>query len=649
MTKLASFDVFDTLVCRLVDAPRDVFRLMEAEHSGKGMVPVNFSALRVSAEVQARRSRKGEDVSLIEIYQALGTVVAPVMIDAAALMSLEIETEIRLCRPREDVVSVLAQFQDSGVRCIAISDMYLPGDAVQRILDSCGITVDALYVSSDIGFTKASGRLYGYVRQAESLALSDIWHHHGDNFRSDVESAIVSGLMATHCPIEDFRLTEKPSAAYSLFESIIDGTSRYLGYKHRGSGLSSAVWSQTGARYTGPLGILLCDLARRKADSTGAKSIFFLARDGFVLKRLYETLFPNDSRKLVYLAGSRRMINFVQTSEDNDNLDFLSANCVGLTGQELLDRISVPVPDSDSLLSAVITTKQQGIAILERYSKEILAQASFEKEQVDAYLTDAGLISDDASVIVDVGWFCSIQKTLTKMIKAAGRHGSLHGVYFGTNVASSPDFDVEGLFYTNRQPLASASVITQHIEVMELLFTAPEQSVTSVQKDVNGFRILRMESTEELSRIYAAEEIIAGATAFAATISEANLGQHLLDAAALDKSLRRFALLVADPNRDIVACVKGIKHSVGFGGSRYESFLGRNEPTKDPLKLIHAFLTSYWQAALFRDLTPKERLIISPPVLVLFKGAFRIASLLPKSLKERIKASIRKLSPVGGV
>jgi predicted HAD superfamily hydrolase len=646
MTKLASFDVFDTLVCRLVDNPQDVFRLIEAEHSGDGLLPVNFAAVRVAAEQRARRVRTTEDVTLAQIYRSMAEIVAPFLLDIDGLMALEIETEIRLCRPREDVLALVAQFQRDGVRCVGISDMYLPGEAVQRILDACDIRIDALYVSSDIGLTKASGQLYGYVRRVEAVALADVWHHHGDNFRSDVESAIISGLTATHFPIEDFRLTEKPVAAHSLCESIIDGTARYLGYKHPGSGLSSAVWSQTGARYTGPLGILLCDLARRKADTTGAKSIFFLARDGFVLKRLYETLFPGDSRNLVYLAASRRMINFVQTSEDNNNIEFLSANCVGLTGKELLARISVTVPSSDDSLSDVISSKQQGVAILQRYSREILAQALIEKEQVDAYLSDAGLISDDASVIVDVGWFCSIQKTLTKMIKASGHHGSLHGVYFGTNVAPGPDFDVEGLFYTNRQPLSSASVVSQHIEVMELLFTAPEQSVTSVQRDGDDFRILRMESDEERSRINAAEEIITGATAFAATVSEAGLGRHLLNPAALEHSLKRFAAFVADPNRDIVACVKAIKHSVGFGGSRYEPFLGRNRPTRDPLKLLHAFLTSYWQAALFRDLTPKERLIISPPVLLLFKWAFRIASLLPKSVKEQIKSSIRRLSPI---
>ncbi len=644
-TKLASFDVFDTLVCRLVANPEDVFRLIEAEHPS--VVPVNFAALRVEAERKARRARTSEDVTLEQIYQSLAGLLAPATFDAKVLMDLEITTEVRICRPRGDVLRVLADFQEAGVRCIAISDMYLPMTAVQSILDACGVKVDALYVSSEIGLTKASGRLYDYVREAEGLALRDNWHHHGDNFRSDVESAIVSGLMATHLPIGDFRLTAKPFPSVSLFESIIEGTSRYLGYKHDGVGLSSAVWSQTGMQHTGPLALLLCDLARHKADATGAKSIFFLARDGFVLKRVYETLFPDDTRNLVYLAASRRMINFVQTTEQNSNLDFLSANSVGLTGKELLARVSVVGRDNDTSLSAVIKSKQQAIAILQRYSREILAQALIEKEQVDAYLTDANLLSDAASVIVDVGWFCSIQKTLSKMIKAAGHTGTLHGVYFGTNVPSGPAFDVEGLFYTNRRPLARSGAITQHIEVMELLFTAPEQSVTSVTKDGDGFRILRMESDEELSRIAVAREIVSGATEFTATISEAGLARHLLNEGAIPHTLKRFNAFVADPSRDVVACVKAIKHSVGFGGSRYEPFLGRKQPTRDPLKLMHAFLTSYWQAALFMDLTPKERLIINRPVVATFKAIFRLASLMPKPVKETIKSSIRKLSPVG--
>ena len=61
-----SFDIFDTLLFRLVCNPYDVFLLMESKYNFK-----NFSALRIKAESNARGEKnhnKKKEVSLQEIY-----------------------------------------------------------------------------------------------------------------------------------------------------------------------------------------------------------------------------------------------------------------------------------------------------------------------------------------------------------------------------------------------------------------------------------------------------------------------------------------------------------------------------------------------------------------------------------------------------
>ena len=54
---------------------------------------------------------------------------------------------------------------------IAVSDMYLGHDHVYALLDACGLgaLIDQVYVSSEFGLGKYSGRLHSQVLALEGL------------------------------------------------------------------------------------------------------------------------------------------------------------------------------------------------------------------------------------------------------------------------------------------------------------------------------------------------------------------------------------------------------------------------------------------------------------------------------------------------
>ena len=59
-----------------------------------------------------------------------------------------------------------------GKKLIFTSDMYLPKDVIQKILDKNGyVDNDKLYLSSEVKLTKARGALYKYV--LDDLKLSE--------------------------------------------------------------------------------------------------------------------------------------------------------------------------------------------------------------------------------------------------------------------------------------------------------------------------------------------------------------------------------------------------------------------------------------------------------------------------------------------
>jgi predicted HAD superfamily hydrolase len=637
---LVSFDVFDTLVCRLVAGPVDVFKILEIEHGSNA--PEGFSCLRIQAERIARSQTDKEDVTLSAIYAALQGLVPHHRLDLDLLMEAEIAAEVRLCVPRIDVGEKLKAYRQAGIPCIAISDMYLPQAAVERILEKCNIVLDKVYVSSEILLTKASGSLFDYVRLDRNVSFCD-WHHHGDNFHSDVVSPTGKGISAFHTPIADFRLTTSANLTSDITNSIVTGVVRSLMYGRAHDDLASQTWYQTGAEYTGLLSLLLCQKAFSKAQENGAEKVHFLARDGYILKRIYDIMYPGSSHESVYLAASRRMVNFIQIAADNFDVKFLSANCEGLTGTELLERIGVTGRKEDTgLLAGTIRKQSDCLPILEKYRSEIIARAAQERGHVMNYLTQSGLLAETSSVLVDVGWFCSIQKSLASMMTQEQRGGRLHGVYFGTNVPKTSDLDAEGLFYTNKAPRARADAITKHIEVMELLFTAPEQSIVTVQRSEGDFEIIRMATTHESSRIAAAAMIGEGAMAFVEAVQAAGLLKHLTGPVSVDGALARFENLVRSPGRNISASVRAINHSVGFGGSRYEPFLRDCGSVRKPVHFLRLYVHSYWQEVLYRDFSKSQKLLASKPIIALLNLQWQLKQALPWRLRQQIKKIFSK-------
>lgn len=632
---LVSFDVFDTLVCRLVAEPVDVFKILEIEHGSD--FPEGFSGLRVQAEQIARTQTDNEDVTLLAIYVALQGLVPDRQLDLDHLMEAEIAAEVRLCVPRLDVVEKLQAYRQAGIPCVAISDMYLPQAAVERILEKCNIDLDKVYVSSEILLTKARGSLFDYVRADQNVSFSE-WRHHGDNFHSDVVSPIGKGISAFHTPIADFRLTSSANLMSDITNSIVTGVVRSLMYGRANDDLASKTWFQTGAEYTGLMSLLLCDKAYVKAQETGAEKVHFLARDGYILKRVYDILYPESLSESVYLAASRRMINFIQIDHDNFDLKFLSANGEGLTGKELLERIGVTGCDEDAeLLAGTLRRQSDCLLVLNRYRSEIIKRAAQERDHVIDYLTHSGLLAETSSVLVDVGWFCSIQKSLASLMKREQRDGRLHGVYFGTNIPKTQDLDAEGLFYTNKFPRVRVDAITKHIEVMELLFTAPEQSIVTVKRNGSDFEIVRMDAQHEASRIAAASMISAGAMAFVEAVKSADLLRHLTGLTSIDAALARFEHLVRYPGRDIAASIRAINHSVGFGGSRYEPFLRDCGSVRNPLSFLRSYIHSYWREVLHRDFSKSQKMLASKPIISLLNLQWQLKQAIPWSLRQKIK------------
>lgn len=178
-----SFDVFDTLLVRPYLKPTDLFYELEERYAMQG-----FAEKRVSAEQCARQKyTMQEDVALEQIYEMLEA-------DYQVMASREVALEQEVLQANDMVKRLYHEALQMEKRIIIVSDMYLSRNVLESILKDKGyVGFEEIYVSSETGYTKASGNMYRYVLNGLGCGAEQVLHI-GDNLRSDGNACRCVGM-----------------------------------------------------------------------------------------------------------------------------------------------------------------------------------------------------------------------------------------------------------------------------------------------------------------------------------------------------------------------------------------------------------------------------------------------------------------------
>lgn len=341
--KLYSFDVFDTLFTRTTATPPGVFALVQQalnNDSGWSDIPDhvknNFYELRINAERLARFMCRGtdfdryneknqphEDVTFEDIYKVLTFSNLLTEEQAERVMELEIQKEISSLVGIPRNIELVKQLISDGIRVIAVSDMYHSSAVIKRMLLSVDPVFEnvTVYSSSELMLTKASGNAYRRIREIENVRFED-WHHTGDNKRSDYEIPKTLGITAELYPITWITDIEK----YAIDGGYSDAYTQKLVADARNA---RAVYDLSDKAAIGAdLGTFLLlpyvDFILNSCISRGIKRLYFIARDGYVPKKIADILI--EKRKLdittKYVYGSRNAWRVF--SENPDEIDIMT-------------------------------------------------------------------------------------------------------------------------------------------------------------------------------------------------------------------------------------------------------------------------------------------------------------------------------------
>lgn len=546
--RLDSYDLFDTLITRVTRRPVDVFRLLGATAAVRfrwkaaGIIP--FHVWRRRAERLARWRSSREDVELKDIYRVLAAVIH----QPSRVMRTEIALEEAAIRPLPTAVNQLTALQNSGIPCCIISDMYLPHTVLRRFVRK-HISDTPLYVSSKIGLTKTSGRLFHHVAQSHQVPLAAI-HHRGDNPFADYAVPLRLGMQATLVPVP----TE--TSAISVLDTLKcprEGDPFY----------------EMGFRLAGPTAFVMAALLADHVAEHAPPNVIFAARDMHLVKHAFHLLsaYPSTS----YCRISRSAVYRAQWHASNDPQRWFEGVA---TGRDFFKRLGLRCPD-DLLELAPHQHARRFLSALKE--SDFPSECSIEYSTVRSYLINEGFQS--GTLFVDLGWRGSIQDAVNEILTPTT---PVTGWYFGT-LERTPT--KQGIYFDGSKPLRHFHRVLQAVSFFEFLFTEAVPSVARIIRDGEGFAQIGTEDETEAqrdSRIQIAE----GAKDFIELMAQLHKTagfqpQRLLGS--LDQLYDRYLMI---PPEHWVTALDSMTHSGGFGGSANSPLIGDNTAT--PLGFLKA-------------------------------------------------------------
>ncbi len=540
-----TFDVFDTLIKRPTELPADVYKFLEGRALNiTNGVAEDFARVRLNTEVETRKlSTKGE-ITLREIYTKIQDFYALPEQITENLLQAEIEMELRFIQPRPFGKKCWEIALASGKPIYLISDMYLSYEVIEQMLQKVGYGgYKKIFLSSEYLLRKKEGGLFDAVLQEIKISPSKVLHV-GDNKIADVEQANARGIKTFRMlrAVDRMRgnnhykfiyppksgVGERARSAISgliaqtLFDSPagqheknshFHGNPQYLGY----AGL-------------GPLLTAYMLWLGRQAKRDGISRLFFLSREGWILKQVYDTLHISDKSAVpsAYMYASRRATRVSSLRSEGDVLALSGQPFrAGIAVGELLNsRFGLVESDLITLilqefgyfnwtskLESDSASRMKFSELCSRLANHILDVAKNERECYLDYLARIGFAHSEKPGVVDIGWRGNIQGALANLIGQP-----IHGYYYATLQGAEVWKSKGNKMWAFMGDLVSSnhpSVVVANRHLIEYLTCHVESSLIRIEKSGNDLiPIFRSEENYGMRR-QLIEEVHQGCIRFA--------------------------------------------------------------------------------------------------------------------------------------
>lgn len=599
--QVVSLDVFDTAVLRKLDRPRSLFQLMLPDVSAiLGERTAEFPALRIYAEHEIHRrhatSASGPpgEVRFSEIYELLGEILGLEKKATEELSRLEIQAELAVCCQNPFIHGIYSRCISRRKPVVFLSDMYLPENVVAEILRNCGYSqYESLLVSSSTRKAKASGMLFDEALGKIAVAAKH-WLHIGDNPHSDIRMARKRGMTAWRLVSPEMHFA-KPDQSFEAWQSdrplppaglAVKGMLANRLTRHKSaaskSGAAETFWEDFGYAAAGPLYTGFTEWLISRVIKDEPQAIYFLARDGFIIRRIFNMLRPPELAAVEthYLYASRRafVLPAIRTIDDGAMLfltQSFSMNKVGV----YLERVGLQAKNHLGAIRSAgfgsasdLVKSSRDIEKLRRLirslSDAIVDRAREERAIVLDYFRQSGLGAGRRVAMVDIGWHGNQQRAITEMLEAEGDLPEIKGFYLGTMFTANPRLPHEAYLFKQGQPHEYERLILRCVEIVELLFSAAEGSLVRMARMPSGMvePVLQPVDPDEATRNAIVEKVQAGAMQFVADYLA--LKKHFPELAITPEvAIAQLRRVLSNPTAEEAGHLGDVPHTKDFGTS----------------------------------------------------------------------------------
>lgn len=510
-----TFDVFDTFLFRRCTNPDGVFERafyhLPIAHKRPGLVET-FVQTRRAAEARARNKKVEEqqpsEVTIEEIYQRFPRYsIGLDDVSIEEMVAAELRAEFDLCIVNPDMLELLkeAKARQEPMRVGFISDTYWSEQQLAQLINHCvnGLEFDFLHTSAGHRLTKASGLLIK-VMQAENYSGTE-GIHIGDNPIADILGGRTAGIPAVYYPQPHQsipHLLAREALATQLMRSQRGDLSNRLDqgfHLVRRTALSKFPTlsddQRDGAAIFGPVLAGYQQFVKQRLEqitaSGGKAALLFLARDGHLPYQLWT---ETESIPAHYIEVNRRIglianLTNVKTLQDV----FVSAQLVDEAGVRAVLKADLPA------IRRYFKEKPDGVVEGKIFSRDLpslldgadtLYLADMMRDQLFEYLRAMVADFDDCTdlLLVDLGYYGTIQKSLRGAFTRSGMKHRLHGVYLATIddcFVDVPEGDsVVGYIDNSVITPTLKGALLRNIAVVEQIFSAPQGSVRHYEEGV---------------------------------------------------------------------------------------------------------------------------------------------------------------------
>ena len=411
------------------------------------------------------------------------------------MAELEWETDFSTLVAREDVVSLMENCKMAGKRIYITTDCYYSRGNVEKIISKFHLTAaEDVLISCEYGTAKTDELFDKLIAVTGTTNIL----HIGDDIAADIEAAkrhdiqsfrIYSGQELLDAVgglgLEEHILSLSDRIKIGMFVAKVFNSPFQFEEEKCRICVQSA--EEIGYLFCAPIMMDFIYWFGGQVQKDEMQNIWFCARDGYLLKKLFEQIYPD--KESVYFLASR--ISAIRAGMSNES-DIRYVNSMAYSGEveeNLLIRFGIVASE---LTPEEIKTDREGLG---KYGDVILKRASDRRANNQKYIESLPMKKGDIALFDFVAKGTS-QMYIQKMVS-----NEIIGLYFlqlEAEFMKDKGLHIKSFFTEDER---AGSAIFNNYYILETILTSPEPSVEEFDRNGNAIYAKETRSSKDIACI----------------------------------------------------------------------------------------------------------------------------------------------------